>query len=196
MVTEVRPRLVTADDLLDLSADGFCGELIRGELVEEMPPGFRHGKIVLKLGALLLAFVEPRRLGTLVSDSGVWLERNPDTVRGPDLAFFRSESVPLDTDIPGYADVVPDLVVEVHSPNDRRWQLHDKAHMWLYYGAEVVWVVLPERRSVDVYRSGQNTIRLSGGDVLDGLDVLPGFRCQLIDIFGPQPASADQPAGE
>lgn len=185
MVTEAASNLVTADDLLELSADGFYGELIRGELCEDMPPGIQHAEIVARLIPLLLPFVNERNLGRVMGDGGVRIERAPDTVRAPDLAFFTSERLPPQVAVPGYADVVPNLVVEVHSPNDRRWRLHDKAHMWLYYGAEVVWVVLPERRSVDVYRSGQHPIRLSGTDSLDGLDVLPGFHCQLDAIFGP-----------
>ena len=191
MVTEAPPRLVTADELLELSSNGFCGELIRGELVEEMPPGFRQGKIVLRLGALLLAFVDPRRLGTLVVESGVWIERNPDTVRGPDVAFFGVESVPLAADILGYTEIVPDLVVEVRSPNDSRRQLHDKAIMWLDSGVRVVWVVLPERRSVDVYRSTRQVDTVAEPNALEGGEILPDFRCELAEIFGPWPSATE-----
>ncbi len=54
-----------------------------------MPTGREHGAIVMNLGAELRNFIKPRRLGWLVgSDSGVWLERDPDTVREPDVAFY------------------------------------------------------------------------------------------------------------
>ena len=196
MVTKAPPELITADDLLKLSADGFYGELVRGELCEDMPPGVQHAEIVARLIALLFPFVDARKLGRVMGDGGVRIERAPDTVRAPDLAFFALERLPAEVAIPGYADVVPNLVVEVQSPNDGRWKLHDKAHMWLYYGAEAVWVVQPESRSVDVYRSGRNTIRLSGTDSLEGLDVLPGFSCELEAIFGPQPEPTLQEAGD
>ncbi|MXW25363.1 MAG: Uma2 family endonuclease, partial [Dehalococcoidia bacterium] len=111
---------------------GVRGELIRGVLCETMPTGIEHGKIVMRLGAALFNIVEPRQLGTLVaSDSGVWLERDPDTVREPDIAFFSAERMPLSARITGYAEVAPDLVVEVASPSDSRREVHDKAHMWL-----------------------------------------------------------------
>ena len=62
----------------------------------------------------------PNRLGRVVgSDAGIRLERNPDTVREPDIAFISAEKLPLDTRVRGYAEVVPDLVVEIISPNDR-----------------------------------------------------------------------------
>ena len=179
------PKLLTADDLLRLDAEGVRGELIRGELSETMPAGHRHGKIVMNLGAELRNFVKPRKLGTLVaSDSGVLLERDPDTVREPDVAFFSAEKIPLDADIPGYAEVVPDLVVEVVSPSDRRAAINDKALMWLRYGARLVWVVYPDARAVDIHREGRPVAALGENDALDGLDILPGFSCPVRDVFG------------
>ena len=191
MTTATKPiakpaaKLLTADDLLRLDAEGVRGELIRGELSETMPAGHRHGKIITKLIMRLGAFIEPRELGTLVaSDSGVWLERDPDTVREPDIAFFSAERIPLDADIPGYAEEVPELVVEVVSPSDRRAAINDKALMWLRYGARLVWVVRPNVRSIDVHREGSPVVALGENDALDGLDVLPGFSCAVRDIFG------------
>lgn len=193
MVTEAPPKLVTADELLRLSKDDFYGELIRGELVEEMPPGMRHEEIVAELIALLLAYVKANGLGRVLGGSGVRTERDPDTVRAPDLQFFGTLRLPPDADIPGYAEVAPNLAVEVRSPNDTRRELHDKAIMWLDAGVQMVWVVLPERRSVDVYRSGQDVQTVTDGGLLDGLDVLPGFSCSLEEIFGPAP-QVDAPA--
>ena len=178
-------ELLTADDLLRLSSGGVRGELIRGALSETMPTGHRHGKIATRLVMRLGAFIEPRRLGTLTaSDSGVWLERDPDTVREPDVAFFSAEKIPLDADIPGYAEVAPDIVVEIVSPNDRRAEVNDKALMWLRYGVRLVWVVRPEERLIDVHRDGHPVATLSESESLDGLDVLPGFSCPVREVFG------------
>ena len=178
-------ELLTADDLLRLYADGVRGELIRGVLSETMPTGLRHGKIVVRLAARLYNFVDPKKLGVLVaSDSGVWLERDPDTVREPDVAFFSAEKIPLDADIPGYAEVAPDLVVEIVSPSDRLTEVNDKALMWLRYGVRIVWVVRPEERLVDVHRDGHPVATLNESESLDGLDILPGFSCLVREVFG------------
>ena len=83
--------------------------------------------------------------------------------------------MPLGTRITGYAEVVPDLVVEVVSPNNSLREVNDKALMWLSYGARLVWVVNPDTRSVDVYRAGRVASTLTESDTLDGLDTLPGF---------------------
>ncbi len=183
-VIDAAPRLLTADDLLRLYSDGVRGELIRGVLCETMPTGREHGRIVVNLAAELRNFVKPRRLGILTaSDSGVWLERDPDTVREPDIAFFASEKSPLDEQVMGYSETPPDLVAEVASPGDSRQELHDKALMWLSYGVGLVWVVHPATRTVDAHRTGGRVTTLTEGDALDGLDALPGFSCTLRDLF-------------
>jgi len=185
-MTTTETRLLTAADLLRLDGEGVRGELIRGVLCETMASGQRHGMIVMNLGGGLRAFVKQRRLGTLVaSDSGVWLERDPDTVREPDIAFTSAEKIPLNARITGYAEVAPDLVVEVASPGDSRRAVHDKARMWLSHGVRLVWVVQPDTRSVDVHRPDAAVATLDADGVLDGLDILPGFRCGVSALFDP-----------
>ena len=177
-------KLLTADDLLRLDSEGVRGELIRGVLHETMPAGYAHGKIVMNLGILLGVFIKPRRLGSLIaSDSGVWLERDPDTVREPDIAYFSAAKIPLDALDTGYAEVPPDLVVEIVSPSDTRREVHDKALMWLSYGVDLVWVVQPDTRTVDVYEPGRAVMTLDEHDTLDGGDVLPGFTCAVSEVF-------------
>ena len=183
-MTTTETRLLTAGDLLRLYSEGVRGELIRGVLCETMPTGHEHGAIVVNLSTELRNFIKPRGLGWLVaSDSGVWLERDPDTVREPDIAFTSAEKVPLDARITGYAEVAPDLVVEIVSPNDSRREVHDKAQMWLLHGVRLVWVVYPNTRTVDVYRSNGAVITLGEEDSLDGHDALPGFACGVSAIF-------------
>ena len=177
--------LITADELLRLGAEGVRGELIRGALSETMPTGREHGQIAGRLTVRLGSFIESRRLGVYTtSDSGVWMERDPDTVREPDVAFFSAEKSPPDERVTGYAEVAPDLVVEIVSPSDRLTAVNDKALMWLRYGVRLVWVVHPDERLVDVHRDGHPVVALDESGALDGLDVLPGFSCPVREIFG------------
>ena len=177
-------KLLTADDLLRLDSEGVRGELIRGVLHETMPAGYAHGKIVTKLTVLLGAFIMPRKLGSLTaSDSGVWLERDPDTVREPDIAYFSAANPPLDAMDTGYAEVPPDLVVEITSPSTGRREAQDKALMWLSYGVDLVWVVQLDTRIVDAYQPNRAVVTLIEKDTLDGHDVLPGFTCAVSEVF-------------
>ena len=180
----VYTKLMTASDLLRLHGEEVRGELIRGVLCETSPAGQEHGEVAANLTILLGMFVKPRKLGRLTtSDSGVWLERDPDTVREPDVAYFSAEKMPLGERVQGYAEVVPDLVVEIMSPADSLRAVNDKALMWLSYGVRLVWAVRPDAWAVDVYRPGQAARTLTDADTLDGLDVLRDFRCRVRDVF-------------
>ena len=183
-MTTTKEKLLTADDLLELHSKGIRGELIRGVLAKTMSAGTRHGKVVMKLGFLLGSVIYSRRLGTLIgSDSGVLLEREPDTVREPDIAYFSVEKMPLGEDVPGYTDIVPDLVVEIASPNDSLQSLKEKAKIWQNFGVPLVWVGYPDRREVEVYSAEGTVTTLSENETLGGGDVLPGFSCKVSEIF-------------
>ncbi len=183
-MTTTKQELLTADELLRLYSQGVRGELIRGVLCKTMSVGQEHGEIVVKLTIRLGNFVETGKLGRLVaSDSGVWLERDPDTVREPDIAFFSAEKVPPGVRVTGYSETVPDLVVEVHSPSDSMREVHDKARMWLSYGVRLVWVVHPDTHTVDVHHQEHSVSTLTEEDALDGMDVLTGFSCAIADLF-------------
>ena len=89
--------------------------------------------------------------------------------------------------------MAPDLVVEVASPSDSRREVHDKAHMWLSHGVRLVWVVHPETRMVDVHRPDHAVTTLGDHDSLEGMDVLPGFTCDVSAVFGrPAPEQSEQ----
>ena len=181
MATQSTTALMTADELL---RSGARGELIRGVFHEMAPAGLEHNFVGARLGGRLIAFVEPRGLGQVaIGDTGIWLERDPDTVRAPDVAFFSAQRLPIGPRYTGYTEVVPDLAVEVRSPNDRGPRLGRKAEMWVRSGVRLAWVVHPDSRTVDVYRPGEPVATLDDSDDLDGLDVLPGFTCPVSAIF-------------
>ena len=184
-MTTTDAGLLTADDLLRLHSSGVRGELIQGVLCETMSSGVEHGQVVMELGRHLGNFVVPQRLGRLIgSDSGVLLQREPDTVREPDIAFISAAQLPLDKRESGYLEAVPELVVEIVSPSDNPDDVLQKARMWLSYGVRLVWVIHPDTRSVDVHRTGTPVVAIEEDGYLDGADVLPGFVCPVKSIFG------------
>ncbi len=185
-MTTTKEQLLTADDLLRLYGEGVRGELIMGVLHETVSSGLEHGEIVANLMSPLHQFVRPQRLGRVFgSDSGIQLEHDPDTVREPDIAFISAERLPLDVRVRGYSQVVPDLVVEVVAPNDRRVAVHDKAQMWLRFGVRLALLVDPETRSIVTLPSEGPAQTFTEDDTLDCGEVLPGFSCAVQDIFNP-----------
>ena len=117
------------------------------------------------------------------ANTGFFLSREPETVVAPDAAVVRADRLPPRSERTGYLDLVPDLVVEVVSPSDSQPEIDAKVGLYLAAGARLVWVAYPRPRSVRVHRPGREPVELSEGDVLDGEDVLPGFRLPVADAF-------------
>lgn len=177
-------HLMTAEDLLQLPDDGFRYELLQGELRQMTPAGSEHGATALKFSWRFAQFVETHHLGmTFVAETGFKIATNPDTVRAPDLAFVRSERIP-ESGLPrGYFPGAPDLAVEVVSPGDTVYEVEEKIEEWLAAGAQLVWIVNPRRRTVNVHRSDREERTLRENDVLDGEEVVPGFTLRVAEIF-------------
>ena len=89
----------------------------------------------------------------------------------------------------GWLTIVPDLAVEVVSPNDTAYEVEQKAREYLGVGARLVWVVYPNIRSVRVHRPDGTEAMRREGDELGGESVLPGFACRVGELF-PAPSVA------
>jgi Uma2 family endonuclease len=158
-------------------------ELECGEVVEVPRPGERHGFVCLNVGRILGNYTFARRRGYACSnDTGLILERNPDTVRGPDVVLY-DQVQSYDALNPGYSDQPPTLAVEVLSPNDKWGKVTRRLTQFLSRGFAVIWLVDPEGRSVTVYRLNQLPQVFEGDDELTGDPELPGFRCRVADLF-------------
>lgn len=170
-------------------------ELERGEVVEMSRPGERHGFVCHNVGRILGNYAFQRRKGYVCNnDTGLILERNPDTVRGPDVVFY-DEVRRYDDLKTRYSDQPPTLAVEVLSPNDRWGKVTRRITHFLGRGFAIIWLVDPEGRSVTVYRPNQLPQVFEGEDELAGDPELPGFRCRVADLFYlPGEAEASSPA--
>ena len=171
----------TEADLLNVPDDGFQYELVDGEIRRLGPRGWRHGSVCSCLGARILTFVAARKLGCVACDPGVRLPQG--NVRAPDIGFVASGRFEDDKAPAGFSSVIPDLAIEVLSPEDRPRFVLDKVGEFLEAGVRLVWVIDPERRQATRYRSITDVRTIAGEDELDGEDVLPGFRCRLAEIL-------------
>jgi Uma2 family endonuclease len=184
-VPSMTAPLMTAEELLHASVPNKRTELVRGRLIVHEPPGGRHGYVAANLAFRLHEQVERTGAGAVfVGDVGFTLQRDPDTVRGPDVAFVRRDRLPPGPIPSTYLEFAPDLVVEVLSPNDRPGEVLAKIGDWLDAGARLVWAIDPERRLARVYRADGTERILEETSELLGEDVLPGFRCTLASILG------------
>jgi len=175
--------LMTADDLLTLKLPGKSTELLRGRLLVREPPSTYHGRVQSTLNVLVGSHVRAHGLGAVFGqDTGFKIASDPDTVRAPDLAFVTRERVALIAPR-GYAALAPDLVAEILSSDDRPGEVLTKVGEWLEAGVRLVWVIDPDRKAAQVYRSDGGVASVSAGGDLDGENVLPGFSCPLNELF-------------
>ncbi len=182
------PKLLTAEHLYSIVEDGRTYELENGELVVMEPPIPEHGRVAALITALLVPFVLEHHLGAVYcNDPGFVLARDPDTVRGPDVAFLRAERVPRGEDRNWFYEGAPDLAVEVLSPSNRPGQLAKKVTNYLDAGTPLIWVADPDTRTVVVHTPDSPPRILGADDDIDGADVLPGFRSSVAAFFGPTP---------
>src|SRR5262245_17780084 len=139
MGTQTRP--ITADEFLFWPDEpGFRQELIRGQVVAAPLHGAQHGHVVAEIGCVLGNHIEVAGLGeTYAAGTGFIVERDPDTVKGPDVAFIRSERLAAITNPEKYIPFAPDLAVEVISPNDRDDEVEETIQLWLRAGSRMVW---------------------------------------------------------
>ena len=172
----------TAEELLVYSGAEHC-ELVRGELVVYEPPSFEHGATVMAIAAPLAAYVRQRALGTVVVESGCVLQRDPDTVRGPDISFVSRARLSPDRIDETYFEGAPDLVIEVLSPSNTRRQIREKVADYLAAGARLVWVVDPRAEHVVVHRATGPAEVVPWNEPLDGGDVVPGFTITIAELI-------------
>jgi Uma2 family endonuclease len=177
-------QLMTAEDLWNLPDNGGRRELVKGELREMPPAGIEHGAISMNAGTALAQFVKAHHLGVvLAAETGFIVARGPDTVRGPDVGFIAQARIPPSGLPKGVFPAAPDLAIEVLSPGDTVEEVEEKVGDWLAGGTRLVWVVNPRRRTVTVHRQGPQITVLLENDTVTGEDVVPGFTCQVRELF-------------
>ncbi len=115
---------------------------------------------------------------------GVLTEREPDTVRGADVAFYSYNRVPKGM-LPReeYLDVVPELVFEVLSPDDRWPKVMAKVVEYLDAGVGVVCVLDPSRRNLYLYEGEEPVRILSENDEFTLPTILGEFRVAVRDFY-------------
>ena len=180
-------RLITADELLAMPERDCRYELVRGELITLPIEGAMHGSVVSHVVVKLGVFVKASNLGKVFIRTGFILATDPDTVRGPDVAFVSNERLAddmSDGDPWGYFPFAPDIAIEVVSPNDRYAEVDDKVAEYLAAGTGLVVVVDPGARTIAKHSARGEATRLGEGDTLALDDIIEGFQCAAADIFG------------
>ncbi|MCY4061762.1 MAG: Uma2 family endonuclease [Chloroflexi bacterium] len=186
----IQEKLYTVGDLWAMESDPEFENrkfyLIDGILYEDEMPARPHARLQVRISHFLYEYEERFGLGEVTSECGFHPPNTRHTALLPDVAFQRFDQLP-DPPPERYVPKMPDLAVEIQSPSDTMSKLRHKAQAYLENGTAIVWLVLPERRGVEVCRlsdGGELQSEFLGpGDTLRSEDILPGFELAISDIF-------------
>lgn len=166
--------LLTAEEFFAIPRGDQPKELVNGRIIYMTPPGQSHGLVCIEIGYVLWTYLASHDIGRAVgNDSGCITTRNPDSVRGSDVSFYRRDQIPEKPYPPGYWQAIPPLVCEVLSPSDVRVEVLEKATEYLRAGVIVACVFNPLHETFQVFRSDRQPESLSGDREL-----------KLPDVFG------------
>jgi len=158
-------------------------ELVQGEIIVMNPSGYESDEVALEVGRQLANWVRPRKLGRVTGSGAGFTLPNSDT-RAPDVSFVQAER--LRKSPRSFAELAPDLMVEVKSPTDSLTKLREKIDEFLSLGTRVGILIHPEQRWVEIRRSEQEPMTLHDGDSLTVPDLLPGWAVKVEDLWSPE----------
>ena len=179
------PAKFTPDDLLRMPDRGKGFELVDGEL-KELNVSFLSSFVAGEIYGALRDHVKPRRLGWVTPEGTSYrcFPHDETQVRRADTAFHRLDQLSVEqATAEGHCSVVPNIAVEVVSPNDSANDVNEKRIDWLEAGAQVVWVIHPIQQTVHAYRADGSVRDFRRTDTLTGEPVLPEFRVLVADLF-------------
>jgi Uma2 family endonuclease len=154
-------------------------ELIAGEIMEKIMPKPLHGFVFHLVYMLLGKFLELNPLGHLLAEVQFEVP-GEDYAPIPDIAFvsFQQPAFSLDKAIP----FMPALAIEIQSPDQSDRAMTDKAGYYLKHGAQMVWLLYPDRKLVEVLTPTDRRL-LTAEQTLDGGARLPGFSAEVKTLF-------------
>lgn len=184
-------EIYEVEDVADIDPVPKGYELIDGELVEIPTMGAESAIVLGRVFRHLDRWCEQTRLGVAVTGEAGYrcFSWKTKQVRKPDVSVILCDP---DTFVAPKGDfrIVPDIVVEVASPNDTLVDLSIRVGEFLRAGTKLVWLVIPETRTVQIYRQGEPTIQiLTDPAELTGENLLPGFHVPLAAFLPPLPTT-------
>lgn len=157
-------------------------ELQSGAIIVMGPSDIESSEIGAQLIYLLKLWINPRKLGRVFDSSGGFIMPNTD-LRAPDVSFVSAQRLKMTQR--NFAELVPDLVVEIKSKTDRVRILQEKLELFLELGARVAILIDPDRLTVTVYRQSSEPLVLAEADKLTIPELLPGWEISISELWPP-----------
>ncbi len=176
--------MLTLEDAAAIDPDEYPGDVVDGVWVPVTKNTWRHGEVMVTVGALLKAYAKAHPgWAVAAGDPGAKLRETPALLRGPDVAILRAERAPRGRGVHGWIDGAPDVAVEIMGDDSTVAELARKALEYLAAGAKQVWVLDCDAESVLVYTPPDHVKVLGRDERLEGGEALPGFGCVVAELF-------------
>jgi Uma2 family endonuclease len=169
-----------ANDGLEIESDAD------GSITVMTPAGFE----TIRLNQILLL-----RLGVWAEQKGNGIVCGTDlgvrfvdkTLRAPDAAWLSNERVKTARGrakkLKGFLPVCPEFVAELRSPSDRVSKIEAKMEFWMARGAQLGWLIDPERKLAMIYRPEREPETLLKPEFLEGEGPIKGFRLAMQEFW-------------
>jgi Uma2 family endonuclease len=170
-------------------------EIIDGVKVELPPMSVDSQALASRLARHLGNYGVSKDIGEAYTEMLFKLPLKKDRNRRPDVAFVSYSRWPKHQPMPDTNawDVLPEICVEVVSPNDMADEVEAKIEEYFRAGVSLVWVVYPRQERFYVYESASRVRRLTRDDTLDGGTVVPDFALPLAELFPQAPPASPAP---
>lgn len=175
-------KLYTAEEFAELPTGGMPCELVRGVVEVREGPEHPHAYTAAQITHAIMNYLDTNPIGVLLLPANYRTERGPDTVRVPDISFVTYERLNPESRL--FFEGSPDLAIEVLSPSNSSREMVQKMHEYFATGSRMVWLADPQRRTVAIHALEATPYMIGGHEILDGGDVLPGFRAPINKFFG------------
>jgi len=157
-------------------------ELREGDIIIMSPSDFLSEDVGGSFLTSLRNWVYPRKLGRVTGSSAGFIMPNGDLL-APDIAFVKAEKMKVSPR--SYAEVVPDLVVEIKSASDKVNKLENKLNIFLEFGTIVGILIDPDEHIVKVFRPSSQPQIFTDGDTLKIPDLFPDWELNIVDLWPP-----------
>jgi Uma2 family endonuclease len=170
---------MTADEFLALGESIDRYELVDGVVCMSPSPTYRHQKIITDIAAQIAGFLHGSPIGEVAVEIDVRLKG--DLVYRPDVVYLSKEKAARCGDA---ITVAPDVVVEVISPDSRRYESETKRRDYEAAGVGEYWLIDPDKRLFTFLVMGAGGFEeAKANDTSYNAKLIPGFNLDLRRIL-------------
>ena len=172
---------LTLEDFLALPDGDVYYELVDGLAVPKMSPKFFHSSLQGALCRLIRVWC--KGLGRVLPEWAILLKRQgKDWAPVPDLTYISYERLPKSWRRNEACPAIPELVIEIISPDQSMKEFEEKAKDYLAAGIPRVWVVDPEAILIrSFFPDGSSQVYTDHMPIVD--ELLPGLELTTRRIF-------------